>query len=320
MLLLIILLVVGFALLIKGADFLVEGATSLAKYFGVSDLVVGLTVVAFGTSTPELFVNIISSYNGNADVALGNVVGSNTFNILLILGVSALVYPLHIAKSTVWKETPYSLLAAIVLLILGNDQWFNGQHSMILTRGDGIIFLFFFVLFIVYMFSLPKADQELIEKPVQTLKNLGGSVFFVILGLCFLVLGAKITVDAAVKLAQSLGVSEALIGLTIVAGGTSLPELATSAVAAYKKKPDIAVGNIVGSNIFNIFFIMGVSTLIRPLPYTLDFNFDIGICIFATVLLFVLTVTGKKYVLSRREGVVFLIFYVLYIVLLLKRA
>lgn len=312
-----IILILGFILLIKGADFLVAGSSALAKRIGVSDLVIGLTVVAFGTSMPELLVNIFASAEGNTEIAIGNVIGSNLFNILLILGVSALIYPLAITRGTAWKEIPFSLLAVAVLGFLSNDIFFGQAKNSALTRIDGFVFLSFFAIFLYYISNISKIENG------QQSQGQGVTFFkafvMVIGGLIALILGGKIVVDGAVKIALQLGISQSLIGLTIVAAGTSLPELATSAVAAYKKNADIAVGNIVGSNIFNIFLVLGVSAVIKPLPIATSVNSDIFVLTGSTLLLFLFMFTGKRRMIDRWEGGFFVLFYIIYLVFLIKK-
>ena len=308
---------VGFVLLIKGADFLVDGSSSIARRFHVSDLVIGLTVVAFGTSTPELFVNLIASIRGDTDIAIGNVLGSNICNIFLILGVSSIIYPLSVTKGTVWKEIPLSLLAALLLGILANDQVIDKSTSSTLTRIDGLVFLSFFIIFLYYSFSIAKSIEGMEEHVSEIQLGLGKSVLFIISGLIALSVGGKWIVDGAVYMARSLGMSQSLIGLTIVAVGTSLPELATSAVAAHKKNVEIAVGNVVGSNIFNIFFVLGISSVIKPLPFQTKNNIDIVMVIFASLLLFFSMFTGKKRLLDRWEGIVFVFLYAGYLTFLI---
>lgn len=309
----VILFIIGLIFVIKGADFLVNGASSLAKKLKVSELAIGLTVVAFGTSMPELTVNIFASLNGATEIAIGNILGSNISNILLILGISAMIYPLKVSKGTVWKEIPLSFLAALVLGLMANDFLIDQSSSSALTRIDGLILISFFIIFIYYTFSIAKVSTG--NESVGNLKerSLGKSLGFILLGLALLVLGGKWIVDSATALAIFFGVSSSLIGLTVVAVGTSLPELATSAVAAYQKKADIAIGNVVGSNIFNIFWILGISSIIRPLPFQLSSNFDIGMVIFASFLLFIFMFVGKKHTLNRWQGLVFLLIYILYV-------
>ena len=312
-----ILFIVGFYVLIKGADILVEGSSSLARRFNISDLVIGLTVVAFGTSTPELFVNIIASLKGNTDIAIGNVLGSNISNIFLILGISSLIYPLRVTQGTVWKEIPFSLLAIIALGIMVNRPFIDNAEQSIISRSDGLLLLLFFSIFIYYSCSIA-ADLEGMDEHVPSAEYpILRSVIMVVIGFVCLILGGKWIVDGAVKIATSFGMSESLIGLTIVAIGTSLPELATSATAAYKKKADIAVGNVVGSNIFNILFVLGISSVIKPLPFALSNNVDIIVVIIASLLLFFSMFTGKKNSLDRWEGAVFLVLYLTYIVFLI---
>jgi cation:H+ antiporter len=314
-----ILLVIGFVLLIKGADLLVDGASSIGRKLNVSDLVIGLTVVAFGTSSPELFVNIFASIKGNTDIAIGNILGSNIANIFLILGVSAVIYPLAVGKGTVWKEIPLSLLAALLLGIMANDRLIDRSEISALTRIDGLVFFAFFIIFLYYTFAIAKRIEGIDNHVPQKQYSMLKSLFFIIAGLVGLGIGGNWIVNAAVNIASGLGVSQSLIGLTIVAVGTSLPELATSAVAAYKKNAEIAVGNIVGSNIFNIFFVLGISAVIKPLPFNPNNNIDIGAVIIASLLLFLWMLTGKKRSLDRWEGIVFLILYVGYIAFLVYK-
>ena len=304
-----VLFIVGFVILIKGADLLVDGASAIAKRFKVSDLVIGLTVVAFGTSTPELFVNIMASLQGNTDIAIGNVVGSNIANVFLILGVSSIIYPLAVAKGTVWKEIPFSLLAAIVLFVVANDQLLDGSQVSDLTRIDGLVFLSFFIIFIYYTTSIAARIEGLDEHVPAKQYGWLRSSLYIVLGLAGLTIGGKWIVDGAIALATTFGMSESLVGLTIVAVGTSLPELATSAMAAYKRNVEIAVGNVVGSNIFNIFFVLGISAIIKPLPFQMKNNRDIGMVIFSSLLLFLFMFTGKKRSLDRWEGLIFLLCY-----------
>ena len=309
----LILLAVGFVVLIKGADWLVDGASSVARRFHISDLVIGLTVVAFGTSTPELFVNIAASLKGNTDIAVGNVLGSNISNIFLILGVSSIIYPLSVSKGTVWKELPFSLLAVIVLGFMVNDQLIDGVLPSALTRIDGLILLSFFVVFVYYSTGIATRIDGMETQVSGKQQTLSISVLMIALGFAGLALGGKWIVDGAVYLAGRFGMSEALIGLTIVAVGTSLPELATSAMAAYKRNVEIAVGNVVGSNIFNILFVLGISAVVKPLPFKARSNPDIAVVILASSLLFLSMFTGKKRSLDRWEGFAFVALYAVYI-------
>lgn len=312
-----LLLALGFVILIKGADWLVEGAVNIARTFNISELAIGLTIVAFGTSAPELIVNVLSSVSGYNEMSYGNIIGSNNFNLLFILGVAGIIYPLAVQKLTVKYEIPMSLLAALILFALVNDQLIFGTES-ILSRLDAFILLIFFGGFLYYVYrtmSAEPSDTEDVRIPVPKWK----SVLFVVLGLAGLVIGGKLVVDQAVIFAKNFGLSEKFIGLTIVACGTSLPELATSVVAAFKKNTDIAIGNVIGSNIFNIFFILGVSGLIRPIPYNDVMNFDMGILFGGTALLFIFMFTLKQKMLDRWEAVLLLFSYFAYLVYLIIR-
>ena len=312
-----ILFVLGFIFLIKGADLLVDGSSSIAKRIGISDIVIGLTIVSLGTSAPELLVNIVASFKGNVDIGIGNILGSNISNIFLILGIAAMIYPLKIKRATTWKEIPLNLLAALILFAMANDVLIDKADASILTRTDGLILMTFFIIFLNYTMGLAKANKEVNGdyNHHSTFK----AVAMVIIGIVGLAYGGKWVVDGAVTIAKQLGLSEALIGLTVVAVGTSLPELATSAVAAYKRKADIAIGNVVGSNLFNIFWVLGLSAVIRPLPFNPMINTDIGVYLAATLLLFVFCFTKKRYQLDRWEGGVFVLAYIAYIIFLVIR-
>ncbi|MFP4226479.1 MAG: calcium/sodium antiporter [Desulfobacterales bacterium] len=301
-----ILLLAGFALLIKGADLLVDGASTISRRFGISDLVIGLTVVAFGTSTPELFVNIAASFKGSTGIAIGNVLGSNIANILLILGVAALIRPLRVTRGTVWREIPFSLLAALALWAAANDNLIDGWAYSDISRSDGLIFLMFFAIFLYYSASIAHVGGSHQAEPLRLNQGAGKSVLLIIGGLIGLTIGGKWIADGAVHMASVFGLSEALVGLTIVAIGTSLPELATSAMAAYKGNVEMAVGNVVGSNIFNIFLVLGISSVIKPLPFQPASNQDIGMVVLASFILFAAMFTGKKQSLDRWEGVLLL--------------
>ncbi|MBC8458019.1 MAG: calcium/sodium antiporter [Deltaproteobacteria bacterium] len=314
-----LLLIVGFALLIKGADFLVDGASSIAKRLSISDLVIGLTVVAFGTSAPELFVNLVASFKGKTDIAIGNVLGSNIANIFLILGISSLIYPLSVTKGTVWKEIPLSLLAAVLLWILANDQFIDKSSHSALTRIDGLVFLSFFIIFLYYTFGIARKIEGPEEGVPVKQHSSRKSILFILIGLGGLIVGGQWIVNGAVHMALNLGMSESLVGLTIVAVGTSLPELATSAVAAHKKNVEIAVGNVVGSNIFNIFFVLGISSIVKPLPFQPKANIDIGVVILASFLLFLSMFTGKRRSLDRWKGFIFIFLYSAYITFLVSQ-
>lgn len=310
-----ILFIIGFLILIKGADLLVDGAASIAKKLKISSIVIGLTIVAFGTSAPEFIVNIYASAQGNSEIAIGNILGSNIANILLILGISAIIYPITAKKNTVLKEIPLSLLAAIVLGLMANDHIIDGTEFSGITRIDGLILISFFIIFLYYTFGITKSDEDIVEEEIKVM-SYSKAILFIILGLTGLVIGGKWIVDGAVKIAELFHISQSLIGLTVVAVGTSLPELATSAVAAYKKQSDIAIGNVVGSNIFNIFWILGASAIIRPLPFNTGSNVDVAMTIFASIVLFLVMFTDKKRVIKRWQGVFMVTVYSGYIIYL----
>ncbi len=313
-----IFILIGLALLYQGANWFVEGASSLAKHLGISSLVIGLTVVAFGTSMPELVVNFFASIQGNSDVAFGNIVGSNIINLLLILGVTGLISPLIVQKPTVWKEIPFALLAVLVLTTMSNKIMLANDSDNILTRADGIILLFFFSMFLYYIFETIRNSTNESSDNIKEHSSTKIS-FMLIAGFIFLVIGGKLTVDGAVSIARQMGISEFLISSTIVAAGTSLPELVTSVAAALKKEMDISVGNIVGSNIFNIFFIMGVSSTISPLTVPIGINVDLIILAIATLLFFIFMFIGKKHKFERWEALTFLAIYVGYTLFIINR-
>lgn len=304
------LFALGFVLLIKGADYLVDGSASIAKRFNISNLVIGLTIVAFGTSAPELIVNLFASFNGSSDLAISNVLGSNLANMFLILGVASVIYPLKVKSNSVWKEIPLSLLAIVLVFFMANDVLFDGASTNAISRIDGVSLIAFFIVFMYYSFGIAKnTDDSESDEEIEVL-SISKSTSFVFFGMIGLALGGKWIVDGAVFIAKSFNMTEALIGLTVVAIGTSLPELATSYVAAKKKNADIAVGNTVGSNIFNVFWILGLSSLIRPLPFdAANNNVDMYAAIGASLLLFIFMFVGRKHLLQRWQGVLFLIAY-----------
>ena len=310
------LFLVGFYFLIKGADWLVTGASSIAKRLRISDLMIGLTIVSFGTSAPELIVNLIASFHGSADLAIGNIVGSNISNILLILGISAIIYPLAVKKGTIWKEIPFNLLAVFALWLLVNDMMINRGGLSSLTRTDGAILLLFFVVFLYYTFGISKIEGE--GEGVKKYST-WMSILMIVAGGMALAFGGQWIVNGAIVIAKSLGMSESLIGLTIVAVGTSLPELAASAMAAWKHNADIAIGNIIGSNIFNVFWILGLSSLIKPIFFNTMLNIDIYFMAISTVILFLFMFVGKKNILQRWQGIVMVGCYIAYIVYIIIR-
>jgi len=319
----IVFLFVGFAVLIKGADFLVNGSSSLAKKMNVSNLAIGLTVVAFGTSTPELIVSTLAAINGQNDASFGNVIGSNNFNLMFILGIAGLIYPLTVQRSTVKYEVPLSILAAIVLYVLVNDAilWDSAVSAPevggVLSRIDAFILLLFFGGFMLYIVRTMKNNSDLDQDDVKIYAT-WLSVVYVIAGLAMLIGGGKLVVDNAIEIAHHFGMSEKLIGLTILAAGTSLPELVTSCVAAYRKNTDIAIGNVIGSNIFNIFFILGITGLISPMEYSVAMNFDLQILVISTLILMVFMFTINTRKLDRWEAMILLLGYITYTLYLIQ--
>ena len=298
------LLALGFSMLVKGADWFVDGTSGMARKLGIPQLVVGLTIVAMGTSAPEAAVSITAALKNNAGIAIGNVIGSNILNILIILGVTAVITTVAIQKSTLYVEIPYMLVVTIVLILMGLD----GKVS----RIEGILLWGMFLIYLAYLYYLAKKGKEEKERVEESIWKL---IVSAILGGAIVVWGSDITVDAATKIAQILGMSERFIGLTIVALGTSLPELVTSVTAARKGNADIAIGNIVGSNIFNILFVIGTAALIIPVPYTTGFLMDGVIAIMAGVLLWI--AVFWKMELRRSWGIVMLAAYAAYFVYLL---
>lgn len=309
MLLNIIYLIVGLALILYGANILTDGSASIARRFGISDLVVGLTVVAFGTSTPELVISIVSAAEGNAGIAVGNIVGSNIFNVLMIIGVVALIYPIKIKRSIMINEIPIVILSSVVLLVMANGPLLDGSGSPVITRVDGIILLIFFMIFMRYTFASAKREEksgtpqsDLSRKEMKAWK----AWVYVIGGLAALIFGGDRFVAGASALASALGVSEAVIGLTVVASGTSLPELATSVVAARKGETGLAIGNVIGSNIFNIFFVLGASATVAQLPCQGVSQVDLLVMTGSAVIFWVFGWLFKKRTITRAEGAVML--------------
>jgi len=305
-----IFLIIGFIFLVKGSDYLVNGASNIAGHFGISQLIIGLTIVAFGTSTPELIVNLLSSSTSNTDLAISNVLGSNLFNTLIILGITSLIAPIGVQKSTVKKEIPMNFLVTVVLLVLVNDLILN-QGNNLLSLGDGFILLLFFVIFFYYVFENAK-DQNLENKNnIDKNNQLKIKDFvFVGLGIFMLYLGGDWIVTNAVKISESFGVPQKIIGLTILATGTSLPELVTSITAVRKGNNDIAVGNVVGSNIFNILLVLSASTTITVIPFNPGDNITMLVLLLSTLLLWLFL--RKDHKLTKGEGIILLIIYLSY--------
>lgn len=319
----LVLLIVGFAALLKGADWLVGGAVALAKRFGISPLIIGLTVIAFGTSLPELVVSIFSSAHGSDAVAFGNVVGSNIANIGLILGLTAMIRLIKVKSQAITKEIPFMILSAVVLLILSSDQLL-GDGSSVLSRGDGLILLAFFVVFFYTLIMTAMrqrhdaASRDYQREEQRILQSVPTSAGFIFLGLLGLVLGGQLVVDSAVTLARWAGWSEAFIGLTVVAIGTSLPELVTSVVAARKGEADVALGNVVGSNIFNTLLILGVASTIRPIRPPMAAGVDMMVVIGLSILVWMFSFSNKHRI-TRWQGTWMVALYGTYLAFLLIR-
>ena len=322
----ILLLIGGLILILLGANGLTDGAASVAKRFHIPPIVIGLTIVAFGTSAPELTVSVSSAIKGSADIAIGNVVGSNIFNTLMIVGCTALFAPIVITRNTLRKEIPLCILSSIVLLICANDVFLDKAPENILNRVDGLLLLCFFVIFMGYTFAIaskPVTMEQQAEHPVieeeTEIKSLPWwqSILYIIGGLAALIYGGQLFVDGATGIARNLGVSESIIGLTLVAGGTSLPELATSIVAALKKNPEIAIGNVIGSNLFNIFFVLGCSASITPLHLSGITNFDLFTLVGSGILLWLFGLFFAKRTITRIEGGIMILCYVAYTVVLI---
>lgn len=304
-------------LLIVGAGKLIESSSSLARRMNIPDIVIGLTVVALGTSAPELVVNVMASSRDQSAMVLGNVLGSNIFNILMILGITSIVKPLTVKRNTTWLEIPLSLMAALIVLVIGSDIFLDASDQNIISRTDGIILLGLFLIFLVYNLELAQKGNEgniVIEGKEQSVLI---AIIWLIAGLAGLVIGGQLIVDNAVSLARSFGISERVIAITIISTGTSLPELAASFVAVKKGKVDMAIGNVVGSGIFNIFLILGTSSVIRPIKVSAEALPDIFLNIVANLLLFTFLFFNTKRNLRRAEGIVFIILYIFYIIYLL---
>ena len=317
MILNILLLIIGLALVVGGANFLTDGAASIAKRFRLSDLVIGLTVLAFGTSAPELTVSLMAALKGSADIAIGNVIGSNIFNILAIVGITALIMPLTMSNSTIRIEIPLTILSSAVLFFMANDRLFDMAGENVITRTEGFVLLAFFLIFLFYTFNMSKGE----ESPGQVRQfALPLSIIMVIGGLVALVFGGYLFVDNAAMLAGRMGVSESVVAITIVAGGTSLPELVTTLVAAIKKRPGMAIGNIVGSNLFNILLILGVSSSISPIRIQGITVVDYGIFILSAILLYVFGLFFGDKTIKRFEGSILLSLFICYTVYLVMTA
>lgn len=334
MLLNIVYLIVGLGLILWGADALIDGSSAIAKKWGVSDLIIGLTIVAFGTSAPELTISIISAINGNPGMAIGNVVGSNIFNVLAIIGITALFRPIRIEKNIMTNEIPLVVLSALALLVIGNGRALDSSAFAEISRTDGILLLFFFAIFTRYTFSQVKKEPEVslgvsgtgvpsgsaTPESLQRNIKMWKSLLMVVLGLGGLIVGGDRFVAGASGIASGLGVSDAVIGLTIVAAGTSLPELATSITAAMKGKTGIALGNVIGSNIYNIFLVIGCSATIRQLPFGDINNLDLLVLTGACLLFWIFGWFFRERTITRMEGGILASLYIAYIAYLVATA
>ena len=315
----ILFLVGGLALILVGANALTDGAAAVAKRFNISDLVIGLTIVAFGTSAPELVISSMAALGGSAEMAIGNVVGSNIFNVLMIIGVTSCVMPIKVEQGIMSKEIPLVILASLVITALAYDILFDGGASNIISRIDGLILLGFFLIFLRYTFAIARNGGDEAEGEKIKEMPIWKSVLFIAGGLAGLIYGGELFVDGASGIASALGVSESIIGLTIVACGTSLPELATSVTAALKKNPGIAIGNVIGSNLFNIFFVLGCSATISPLPMGGINNVDMLVLISSTLLFWLVGWFFKKRTITRIEGALLVVCYITYTAFLISQ-
>lgn len=309
----ILFLIGGLALILVGANALTDGSAAVAKRFGISDLVIGLTIVAFGTSAPELVISVLSAIGGSAEMSIGNVVGSNIFNVLMIIGCTALVLPIKVERSIMTNEIPLVILSALVLTFCANDVLLDGASENVVSRTDGLVLLMFFLIFMRYTFAIAKSGADA-GGADAAVKQMPGwkSAMFIVGGLAGLIFGGQLFVDGASGIARAWGVSESVIGLTLVAGGTSLPELATSITAALKKNPGIAIGNVIGSNLFNIFFVLGCSSTIIPLPMGNIGNFDMAVLVGSSVLFWLVGWFFRKRTITRLEGALMVACYVAY--------
>ena len=314
----IVFLLLGLVLILLGANGLTDGASSVAKKFGISDLVIGLTIVAFGTSAPELMVSVVSALNNSAELAVGNVVGSNIFNVLMIVGATALVMPIKVQKTIMTNEIPLVILSSLALAFCASDVLLDNGSTNIISRIDGLMLLLFFAIFMRYTFAIAKNGAEDSGEEIKT-QPMWKSILYIIGGLAGLVIGGNLFVDGASGIARSMGVSEAVIGLTLVAGGTSLPELATSIVAAIKKNPGIAIGNVIGSNLFNIFFVLGTSATISPLALGDIGTLDLAVLGGSALLFWIVGWFFKDKTITRQEGFIMVAAYIAYTAYLISQ-
>lgn len=313
-----ILLLIGFILLIKGADFFVSGASSIAKSFKIPTLIIGLTIVAFGTSAPEAAVSVTAALSGQNDIAIANVVGSNIFNLLAVIGIASMINSVKVQKTTIIKEFPFAILASLVLMILSHDTRFQGYNENLLTKADGLILLALFMIFMYYLIEIAITSKEEMDIEQGDEKMpISKSITWSILGVIGIIFGGRIVVDCATSIALSLGMSENLVGLTIVAVGTSLPELVTSVVAARKGESDIAMGNVIGSNLFNIMFVLGISSFIHPIAVHPIVFIDMLVMLIVTIIAYIFAFTKKR--ITKVEGLILTLTYIGYMIFVIIR-
>ncbi len=314
-----ILLIIGFVILILGGNWLVSGASAIATKMNVSQLVIGLTVVAFGTSLPELVVNLYSSANGANEAVYGNIIGSNLFNILFIIGVAGLIYPIRVSLKSVAYEIPFSILCVVLLFVISNDSWLFGSKTQQINRVDSFLLLLSFGVFLFYIFRSTASEELETTGNTPGIASKPKLILMIIAGLGMLIGGGYLATNNAQEIARNFGLSEKLIALTILSVGTSLPELVTSATAAFKGNSDIAIGNVIGSNIFNILFILGINGLVKPVGFNAVLNWDMLILLVSSMALMMFMFTGKRYKLDRWEALLMILAYVLYCAYIINR-
>lgn len=313
-----ILLVAGLVFLVKGADLFVTGASSIARRLHIPSLIIGLTIVAFGTSAPEAAVSITSALNGQSDITMGNIIGSNMFNLLFVVGAAAWILPFKVKETIIAKEFPFALLSCLAILILTFDVHLGNGAANIINRTDGLVLLMLFAIFLYYLLSVAlKAVKENQEEEVMVAVSLPKSIVYLIIGIIGIILGGQIAVGAATDIALAWGMSEAMVGLTIIAVGTSLPELMTSVVAARKGESDIALGNVIGSNVFNVFFILGISAAITPVAISPAVALDAIILAVISLLAFLFALTDRRF--SKGEGAILAFLYIAYMIFVIVR-
>ncbi len=313
----LLFLVVGFAMLIAGADRMIVGATSVARKFNIPDIVIGLTIISIGTSAPEIVVNLIAAVRNEPGMVLGNVVGSNLFNVLMILGITSILGKIEVKRNTTWLEIPLSLLGAMLVFFMASDQWLDGQLLNFISRSDGIVLISLGMIFLVYNLELSRKEEPLTKVLPSKTERILPALGWIILGITGLILGGRIIVDNAVAISRAFNVSERVIAITVISVGTSLPELVTSILAVRKGKSDMAIGNVVGSNIFNVFFVLGLSAIVSPVQVAKESFPDIYLNIIVGFLLFVFLLFDQKRVLSWKQGIIFLVIYFVYMLFLL---